>query len=241
MNVSSCSIVGLRNSGAVSRTKSFQNWPGASSVSGGGFSRIVASSKPCVSSVPANDSSTTKTTRSPRSSRILPMPTQLFVGPKAPSGKKTKVLISRPILTGIVSTGHFRRPEEPSPSGLTVTTQASSQQRLLEVGPELVRILEPDAETEQAGRDSVALPARAALERRLGATEAGRVLDHAQRGLDLVRIGDVEREQATEAGVPNDLDRRVVAQLLDERLRACGDPLHAHPQRLQAPEQEPAG
>jgi len=30
MKVSSCSIVGLRNSGAVSRTKSFQNWPGAS-------------------------------------------------------------------------------------------------------------------------------------------------------------------------------------------------------------------
>ena len=25
--VSSCSIVGLRNSGAVSRMKSFQNWP----------------------------------------------------------------------------------------------------------------------------------------------------------------------------------------------------------------------
>ena len=81
--------MGLRNSGAVSRTKSFQNWPGASSTSGDGFNRISASSKPCASSVPANDSSTTNTTRSPRSSSTRPIPTQLFVGPNAPSGKKT--------------------------------------------------------------------------------------------------------------------------------------------------------
>ena len=32
-------------------------------------------------------------------------------------------------------------------------------ERLLEVGPELVRILEPDREAEQALRDAVALPA----------------------------------------------------------------------------------
>ena len=36
MNSESCSIVGLRKTGAVSRMKSFQNWPGASSTSGGG-------------------------------------------------------------------------------------------------------------------------------------------------------------------------------------------------------------
>src|SRR6266567_3475453 len=47
------------------RTKSFQNCPCASSVSGGGFRRIVVSSKPCASSVPVNYFSTTKTTRSP--------------------------------------------------------------------------------------------------------------------------------------------------------------------------------
>src|SRR5207247_2903741 len=136
MNVSSCPIVGLRNSGAVSRTKSFQNWPGASSTSGGVFSRINASSKPCASSVPVNDSSTTKTTRSPRSSSTRPMPTQLFVGPYAPSGKKTTV---------------------------------TSRERLLEVGPELVRVLEPDAQAKQPRRHAVALPAGAALEHGLGA------------------------------------------------------------------------
>ncbi|HET9197123.1 MAG TPA: hypothetical protein VFN92_02570 [Solirubrobacterales bacterium] len=91
MNSSSCSVVDLRKTGAVSRMKSFQNWPGASSVSGGGVSRISHSSNPCASSVPAKDSSTMKTTRCPRSRRTAPIPTQLLVGPNAPSGKKTTV------------------------------------------------------------------------------------------------------------------------------------------------------
>jgi hypothetical protein len=91
MKSSSCSIVGLRKTGAVSRMKSFQNWPGASSTSGFGPSRISRSSNPLASSVPANDSSTTKTTRWPRRSSTSPMPTQLLVGPYAPSGKKMKV------------------------------------------------------------------------------------------------------------------------------------------------------
>src|SRR5438105_1456641 len=88
---SSCSIVDLRNCGAVSRMKSFQNCPGSSSTSGFGLSRISASSNPCASSVPANDSSTTKTTRAPRSRSTRPIPTQLFVGPYAPSGKNAIV------------------------------------------------------------------------------------------------------------------------------------------------------
>src|SRR5919204_667967 len=62
----SCSIVGVRNTGAVSRMKSFQNWPGTSGSSGGGASRISRSSKPFSSRLPANDSSTMKTTRCPR-------------------------------------------------------------------------------------------------------------------------------------------------------------------------------
>ena len=92
MNSPSCSIVGFRKIGAVSRMKSIQNWPGASSVSGGGPRRITRSSNPRASSVPANDSSTMNTTRWPRSRRIAPMPAQLLVGPYAPSGKKTIVL-----------------------------------------------------------------------------------------------------------------------------------------------------
>ena len=63
MKPSSCSIVGWRNTGAVSRMMSFQIWPGSSSVSAGGVSRISRSSNPFSSSVPANDSSAMKTTR----------------------------------------------------------------------------------------------------------------------------------------------------------------------------------
>ena len=63
MKSPSCSIVGLRKTGAVSRMKSFQNWPGSSSASAGGDSRISRSSKPFSSRAPANDSSTMKTTR----------------------------------------------------------------------------------------------------------------------------------------------------------------------------------
>jgi hypothetical protein len=36
MKPASCSIVGVRKTGPVSRMKSFQNWPGSSSTSGGG-------------------------------------------------------------------------------------------------------------------------------------------------------------------------------------------------------------
>ena len=63
MNSPSCSKVLLRNTGAVSRMKSFQNWPGSSGCSGAGARRISRSSKPLASSVPAKDSSTTNTTR----------------------------------------------------------------------------------------------------------------------------------------------------------------------------------
>jgi hypothetical protein len=62
MKPSSCSIVGLRKTGPVSRMKSFQNCPGSSSVSAGAWRRMSRSSKPFSSSVPANDSSTTNTT-----------------------------------------------------------------------------------------------------------------------------------------------------------------------------------
>jgi hypothetical protein len=91
MNPVSCSMVGVRNTGAVSRMKSFQNWPGTSSTSGLGPSRMSRSSNPRASSVPAKDSSTMNTTRCPRARSTSPMPTQLLVGPNAPSGKNTTV------------------------------------------------------------------------------------------------------------------------------------------------------
>ena len=82
MNSASCSIVGLRKTGAVSRMKSFQNWPGL--LLDLGRRRRGASAAPRIPSpraCPANDSSTTKTTRCPRSRSTWPIPTQLFVGP----------------------------------------------------------------------------------------------------------------------------------------------------------------
>ena len=81
MNSLICSSVLLRKTGAVSRMKSIQNWPGTSGSSGGGPRRISRSSKPFASSVPANDSSTMNTTRWPRPRSTCPIPTQLFVGP----------------------------------------------------------------------------------------------------------------------------------------------------------------
>jgi len=74
-------MVGLRNWGAVSLMKSFQNCPGVSSTRGFGFKRMRASSKPLASRVPAKDSSTTKTTLAPMALSTFAMPTQLFVGP----------------------------------------------------------------------------------------------------------------------------------------------------------------
>ena len=95
MKPSSCSMVGLRNTGAVSRMKSFQNWPGSSSASEGGPRRISRSSKPLASNAPSKDSSMMNTTRCPRRRSTSPMPTQLFVGPYALSGKNTTVWAGR--------------------------------------------------------------------------------------------------------------------------------------------------
>ena len=94
MNSPSCSIVGLRNTGAVSRMKSFQNWPGSSSVSGGGASRISRSSNPCASSAPGERllDDEDDPVAAPRGARRR-CPTQLFVGPYALSGKKAIVLM----------------------------------------------------------------------------------------------------------------------------------------------------
>ena len=99
MKLASWSSVPVRNTGAVSRMKSFQNWPGASGSPGAAESRISRSSKPLASRLPAKDSSATKTTRWPRRRSTSPMPTQLFVGPNAPSGKKTIVRRSGWLMT----------------------------------------------------------------------------------------------------------------------------------------------
>src|SRR5437773_7274051 len=55
---------------------------------------------------------------------------------------------------------------------------------LLEVGPQLAHVLEPDAEPNQAFRHPLALPAPPRLERRPHPAEAGGVSDQPGRGLD---------------------------------------------------------
>src|SRR6266550_7374178 len=78
---------------------------------------------------------------------------------------------------------------------LGVAVLPALAQRLLEVGPERLAILEPRAEAEQPRRDAVALPAAAALDQARDAAERARIDDHAGRRLDLprrLRIGHVE-------------------------------------------------
>ena len=72
--------------------KSIQNWPGTSGSAGGGPSRISRSSKPFASSVPGERLLQHEHDAvAARRAGHCPIPTQLFVGPKALSGKKTIV------------------------------------------------------------------------------------------------------------------------------------------------------
>ena len=95
MNSPSCSIVGLRNTGAVSRMKSFQNWPGPPLLG-----RRREPHQPLLEPLRLerarerllDDEDDPVAARRSTS----PMPTQLLVGPKAPSGKNTIVLMTVP-------------------------------------------------------------------------------------------------------------------------------------------------
>ena len=92
MNVSSCSTVGLRNSGAVSRMNSFQNAPGPASASDrrrprpapGEVDEVLLEAER--RELAAHDASAANTTRCPRCSSTLPSPMHWFVGPYADSG-----------------------------------------------------------------------------------------------------------------------------------------------------------
>ena len=81
MKPSSCSIVGLRNTGAVSRMKSFQNWPGSSSASGGGPSRISALLEALRLERAGERLLDDEHDAMPARRSTSPIPTQLFVGP----------------------------------------------------------------------------------------------------------------------------------------------------------------
>ena len=129
-------------------------------------------------------------------------------------------------------------------------------ERLGEVGPQVLDILQPDAQPEQSGRHAVALPTGARLERRGDAAEARRVLDQAQRALDGPRglaVGDVEGEERAEgldvAGgdrvveprVADSADGRMGREPLCELERGFRLAAAAERERLQPTEGEPGG
>ena len=91
MNPASCSMVGLRNTGAVSRMKSFQNWPGASSTSGFGPSRISRSSNPRASSVPCERLLDDEDDPVPAGAQHVADADAVVGGPERPFGKNTTV------------------------------------------------------------------------------------------------------------------------------------------------------
>src|SRR5581483_5702283 len=90
---------------------------------------------------------------------------------------------------------------------------------LLEVDPELVRVLEPDGEPQQPGRAALAFPAMTGLDLRARSAEARRVLDQAHGALDAERrlsVGDVERDEPAQAGVADDRHVGMAPQPLGE-------------------------
>src|SRR5437763_1018753 len=96
------------------------------------------------------------------------------------------------------------------PFGLRLETVLGLLERLLQVRPEQLRLLEADAEPEESRRDALALPAPAAFHHAGHAAERGRVDDRARRGLDAARrlaVGHVEGDQAAEARVAHRPDR----------------------------------
>ena len=116
---------------------------------------------------------------------------------------------------------------------------SSARQRLVEVGPQLVDVLEPDAEPEQVLGHAVSLPAVARLHRRLDSAQARRVLDQAGRCLDLARVAvDVEREQPAETGVADALDLRMLFEAADDLGCRLGLAANTDLERLEAAEQE---
>src|SRR5215210_4616367 len=94
-------------------------------------------------------------------------------------------------------------------SSVRVRPPALAIQRLLEVGPDLTRVLQSHAEPDEVLRYPVAFPAAARLQHRARAAEARGVLDRAHRDLDpagrLRAAEDVERHEAAEARIADAL------------------------------------
>src|SRR5215218_3354946 len=99
---------------------------------------------------------------------------------------------------------------------------------MLQVRPQLVGVLEPDAEAKEPARDAVALPAVAALDRGADTAEARLVRDQPRGGLNRERVAlEVERDQPAEPGVADAGDRRVLLEPAGELGGGLGVAAHA--------------
>src|SRR5437764_13841749 len=113
-------------------------------------------------------------------------------------------------------------------------------ERPLQVGPQVLDVLEADRQAEQPGRDASGFPAGSALHRRMCAAEARRVQDQLRRGLDRARVGDVERDHAAEAGITDGRDGGMLLEPPRELARGLRVPGHPLVERLE-PAQEGGG
>src|SRR5437868_12419047 len=110
-----------------------------------------------------------------------------------------------------------------------------------EIRPDLRRILEPDAEPQEARRHAVALPAVTALDQAAHASEGGGVPHESRRGLDAtsgVAVGDVERDEVPEAGVADELDPGVGVESLRDHGGRCRLAQSADLERAEAAKEE---
>src|SRR6187401_2669879 len=88
-------------------------------------------------------------------------------------------------------------------------------ERLLEITPEVLGVLEPDRDPQQTRWYARALPAFPCLDPGRDATEARHVRDQPRGSLDTpraCRVGDVERHESSESRIANDLDRGMTSE-----------------------------
>src|ERR1044072_4899241 len=116
----------------------------------------------------------------------------------------------------------------------------ASSERLLEVCPQDVRILEPHGEPEQIHRHAVALPAMSRLHRRLRAAERGCILDQTSRALDGLSVASaVEGDGPADSRTARRCASRVRGEPLGERAGSLGLALDPDAERLHPAQEQP--
>src|SRR6186997_2333061 len=115
-------------------------------------------------------------------------------------------------------------------------------ERLLEITPEVLGVLEPDRDPQQTRWNARALPTFPCLDPRRDTAEARHVRDQPRACLDTpcaCCVCDVERHEPSESRIANDLDGGMASEPIGDQLRRLRLARHPHFERLQAPEDEP--